>query len=261
MDLDPHNDVQENLSDHAEVIEPPRVLEYGSDGSVALRVGDVESYEQFAHFQGENDLGYQGTCGIVACEAVLRGMGVETSEAELVQSALDIGCCYVGVDPAHSGGTSAWDQAELLTDHGVAAVCDLGLSIDDLASRVEQGRGVIAEVNCGVLWNSPGDYDHGGNNHSIAVTGVARNVVTNEIQGFYINDSGRPDDQTQFVSADLMREAFEEAGGVAVYTNPRIETGEQQTHETTGSPFAMNFGYYDQYGVWWSGGHPYYNIT
>jgi hypothetical protein len=74
------------------------------------------------------------------------------------------------------------------------------------------------EVDAGVIWDNP-SYSNwlGLPNHAITVTGVARDPMTGDVQGFYINDSGTGK-AAQFVDVSTMREGWEQAGGTQVVT-------------------------------------------
>ena len=218
------NDFRE-VPGHADTdatVEVPMQLEVLPDGHEALVVGDVDRCRDFNHLQGDNPFGFKGTCGLVSCEDVLRQFGVETSEADVVQHALENGLCnHSGFDPGEMGGTTVCDQAQILTDFGVPASEAFAASLDELATHVEEGRGVIIEVNAGVLWNDANYYGFGEPNHAIVVTGVARDPDTGHVLGAYINDSGRglSEDSGRFVEAATLDAGWMQAGGGCVVTD------------------------------------------
>jgi hypothetical protein len=206
--------------------EVPAIHDTLPDGRETIVIGDVERCKEFNHLQGDNSLGFRGTCGLVSCEDVLRQFGVQVTEDDVVRHAAERGLCYVTDDPDHCGGTTVSDQAQILRDYGVPAHPEQLGSLERLSECVESGRGVIAEVNAGYLWNDANYVGSGEFNHAICVTGVARDPHTGEIQGFFINDSGRgyPEDSGRFVDADTMRMAWEEAQGMCVVTDlPNME--------------------------------------
>ena len=206
------------LNDFGKDLEVPSHVDVLPDGRDTVVIGDPEGDKEFTHLQGDNWLGFQGTCGLCSCENVLRSFGLDVSETDMVIYAVQRGLCgYDDPDPAHNGGTTTEWQADILTRHGVPASAFYGGTLEDLAGNIELGRGVIIEVNAGVLWDNA-NYDSGSNaNHAITVTGVARDPMTGEIQGFFINDSGTGK-ADQFVDASVMHEAWEEAGGEHVVT-------------------------------------------
>ncbi len=202
--------------------EIPIRLEMLPTGDEALVVGEPERYGELNHLQGDNPFGFTGTCGLVSCEDVLKQFGVQTSEAEVVQHAIEHGLCCTGGDEASEmGGTTMRDQAQILTDFGVPASEASGRSLDDLALTIESGRGVIIEVNAGVLWNDPDCYAFGDANHAVTVTGVARDPETGTVLGAFVNDSGRgfPEDSGRFIDAATLKTAWVQAGGNCVVTD------------------------------------------
>ena len=200
------------LSEHQDhlnhLVEVPQHLELLPDGRESLVLGDPERCAEFNHDQGCNDLGFRETCGIVSCEDILKQFGVHVTENDLVHHAVENHECDADADkPERCGGTTVDWQAKILTDKGVPAHAEAGESLENLAESLEQGHGVIAEVNCGVLWNDARYYDNGGANHAITITGVARDPQTGAIQGFFINDSGTGH-SNHFVSAEIMAKAW-----------------------------------------------------
>ena len=198
-----------------------RIVDVLPDGHEALVAGDVFSDRSYWHPQGENDLGFQGTCGLVSCEEVLREFGRDVDESQVVSEAVKMRFCEITGDPASSGGTSPHTQVELLETYGVAAHVERIQTLVQLAHIVERGHSVIAEVNAGRLWNDVAYYDWGHMNHAIVVTGVARDASNGRILGFFVNDSGRgaPGDAGRFVPEDRFDASFLQAGGHCVVTD------------------------------------------
>jgi hypothetical protein len=202
--------------------EPPSYMDVlPESGREVVVVGDVQGYRELNHAQGDNQYGFQGTCGLVSCQDVLGQFGVNVSEGDVVQFAVGNGLCSVTDSPESSGGTSVETQAQVLSDAGVPAETVSGADLNDLAGWVAQGHGVIVEVNAGELWDNADAYANGDANHAIVVTGVALDPQTGQVEGYYINDSGRgfPSDSGRFVSADLMQQAWADTGGTAAVTD------------------------------------------
>lgn len=226
-DFDPNDSMPDVVPIHPDFNEisinedVPRHWDVLPDGREALVIGDPEHCKDFNHPQGDNSLGYQGTCGLVSCEDVLRQFGVDVTEDDVVRYAHDHGLCSISDEPSQCGGTTELSQAQLLTDLGVPAHPEFSGSLEELASHIENGQGTIIEVNAGVLWNDANYFDTGQANHAIVVTGVARDPQTGDIQGFYINDSGRgsAEDSGRFLDAATMQNAWLDAGGSAVVTD------------------------------------------
>lgn len=200
-------------------VDVPAHLDTLPDGQLSVMFGDVSHYSDFNHLQGDNPYGFKEDCGLVSCQDVLNQFGVPVKEGDVVSHAINDGECYVDSSSAsNSGGTTVGDQAQILTDYGVPAHAEAGQSLDDLAADVEQGHGVIIEVNAGVLWDDPNSYENGASNHAITVTGVARDPMTGQIQGFYINDSG-DGKSAEFVPDSVMNKAWLDTGGQCVVTD------------------------------------------
>jgi Peptidase_C39 like family len=204
----PRGDIQQPESgDNWRWTEVPVQLEQLPDGRESLVAGDPEHCKDFNHKQGANDLGFTQDCGLVSCSDILLQFGVEVTENDVVHHAVDNWECDVKNEPNMDGGTTVDNQAKILSDYGVPAHAQQAESIEDLAVFLEQGHGVIAEVNAGVLWNDPNKYGAGYANHAIVITGVARDPQTDAIQGFYINDSGTGD-SARFVDVKTMKGAW-----------------------------------------------------
>jgi hypothetical protein len=227
QDFDPNDSMPDVVPTHPDFNEipinedVPHHLDVLPDGRETLVIGDPERCKDFNHPQGDNTLGYQGTCGLVSCEDVLRHFGVEVTEDDVVRYAHDQGLCAVSDELSQCGGTTELGQAQILTDMGVPAHPELSSSLEELASHVENGQGTIIEVNAGVLWNDANYFDTGQANHAIVVTGVARDPQTGDIQGFYVNDSGRglPEDSGRFLETATMQSAWLDTGGSGVVTD------------------------------------------
>jgi hypothetical protein len=209
------NDFEKDLQPPTEV---PTKLEVLPDGREVLVIGEPERLKEFNHQQGDNSFGFLGTCGLVSCEDILRQFGLNVTENDVVRYAIENGRCYTEGEPAQNGGTTPIDQAAILTDHGVPAHVEVNSSVEQLADYVEQGRGIIIEVNAGVLWNDPNYYGNGEMNHAIVVTGVDRDPSTGAVLGVYINDSGNGN-SGQRIEVDQLRQMWIDPGGILVVTD------------------------------------------
>ena len=186
----------------------PHTLEVLPDGREAVVIGQPEDFKELNHKQGDNDLGFKETCGLVSCEDVIRQFGSDVSETDVVDYAARNGLCQVTDDPESSGRTTVDGQARILEDFGVPAHAELGQTNEELDASIEEGRGVIAEVDAGTLWGDSQYSDiFGSPNHAIDVTGVARSPETGEVLGFYINDSGMPS-SGRFVDVNTWNQAW-----------------------------------------------------
>jgi len=194
------------------------------DGQPSLTIGDVRRYAAFNHLQGANPEHDCGDCGIVSCADVLNQFGLPLTEANAVSHATRRHELHVVPgQPDQSGWTLPAEQAAILTDYGVPAHAEEAQPVERLALAVQLGHGVIAMVNAGVLWSDPRGLGHGQANHAVTITGIARDRFDGTLLGFYINDSGTGQ-SGQFVSAHLMRTAFEHEGGFCVVTDCSRQT-------------------------------------
>lgn len=154
------------------------------------------------HQQGQNDLGYQQDCALASTSAVLRDCGVDASESDVVDQAASAGLCETGnANPADNGGVQDGEAiSELLSENGVENRIENPQDVEELAAYVEQGHGVITEIDAEELWGTPTEYspayyDADGRsnvNHAVQVTGTVRDS-SGELTGIVVNDTGSPD--------------------------------------------------------------------
>lgn len=152
--------------------------------------------------------GYRNTCGVVSCVNVARLAGLSLVESEALDIAVTNDLCnkykkgWFG-KVRQGGGTSPESRKEILKHLGIDS-CLENASIENIANRVAQGRGVIISVRAGKLWNS----DIKGL-HAITVTSVQRGF-DGTIQGFFICDSGRHEstDASAYYSAAEIQSAL-----------------------------------------------------
>jgi hypothetical protein len=201
-----------------EVKPPEGCLDLLPDGREAVIFGNPRGATEGFHQQGDNPFGMQGTCGLVSVEDILRQLGYQVTETDLVSYAIRNGLCTVEGMPEVQGGTTQIDQTRILKDFGVPAEAKILLNCEDLASYIEVGEKVIVAVNGGVLWNLPEAFEFGQANHAITVTGVARDPQTADLLGFFINDSGSGE-AGRFVDLNTWQWAWENRGGLGIVTN------------------------------------------
>ncbi|MEM8926385.1 MAG: hypothetical protein AAGD35_23005 [Actinomycetota bacterium] len=163
-------------------------------------------------FQGVNDLGLGGTCGVVSVGGLVADFGTHITETELVSQADELKLLGPG------GGTSAEDRQALLRENGIESVILREQSLESLAKITEDGHGVIARVSAAELRGSDliDDYTETADgrlapDHAVVVTGTVRSD-TGELNGFVVNDSGNPNGAGVHVSKDLMRRAWQDLG-------------------------------------------------
>ena len=153
--------------------------------------------------QGNNEYGFEGTCGETTQANTLNSLlGTnEITENDVLSVAIDKNLCEVdNLDPANSGGTSTEQFMDLYNEmnHQSGDKLDVelfdyedALSLDDMASRLENGSVLNIAVDSNELWDLPTDITDTAHytDHWISVTGVDRDVTGN-ISGFKIIDSG-----------------------------------------------------------------------
>lgn len=224
---------------NGEIISNSGVITIGQDGEKAINYGQASTWGKYLDYkQGDNDLGYAYDCGLVASENLLIEMGalgkrnkstisggVDRLESTVVDYAASNGLCEIERIPYYSGGTYVWQQVELINSFGIEAEA-VNVSLEGLAGFIKAGNCAIAEIASAVIWgrSRPAVTDH-----AILITGVEYDLAdSNEIEGFYICDSGRhiKSDSSRFISADMMYNAFSretnflgEHYGEAVVTN------------------------------------------
>lgn len=184
------------------------------DGREVLVCGEPQKVAKVLDYrQGQNNLGFQGTCGIVSSRNILRLFGICTSEDELVHYAALKGLCVVDSRPYLSGATNAAYRDRLLRDWGMPGHIIKGATAAQSAEEFEKGLGVMAGVNAGILWNNPNCYGNGFSNHVVSLIGTERDQL-GDLTGVYICDSGRnrAGDTARYIPVDLWREVLEVPG-------------------------------------------------
>lgn len=133
---------------------------------------------------------FQGTCGLVSCENILRLAGVDITEEEIVKfasrrhGAEKKRLCTVGLNALNNGGTTEVDRRKILAHYGLKTFC-IKPSVEEIARCVEEGRGVIISVFAGILYYG---YSVIHDAHAVTVTATKRSM-DGKLEGFYICDS------------------------------------------------------------------------
>ena len=174
--------------------------------------------------QGDNVYGYQSDCGLVSVSNLLQMSGVDATEDDVVQVAIENNWCNNDpmVPASARGGVNDGYLIALLDHYGVDAQAyypgEAGGTYEDIAAALENGQCVTMGVNAGYLWNDPNAMDDGGANHQIVITSAARDAETGEVTGFYICDSGRwaDGDNCRYVTAEEFDTCYASAQGASV---------------------------------------------
>ena len=181
--------------------------------------------------QGDNIYNFGGDCGLVSVANILTMSGIEITEDEIVGKAISMGECNYSEynSPEANGGTNVYNRAALLESYGINCTIfdptSAEGSIESLAEYVENCHGVNISINAGLAWNEPALVDDGTSNHSVIVTGTARDPETGELIGLYVCDSGLTETESGSVlmTVDQLEECYTNVTGAsALVTNEEI---------------------------------------
>lgn len=208
----------------------PELMEVPGVGEVLVGGDPFTIGEQLDDHQGDNLYNFQGDCGLVTVRNFLALAGIETTEDEVIGKAVNLGLCHYSElgDPAENGGTSVFQRQSLLETYNIPTVIFDSKSgdgsLEAIAAYVEAGRGVNISVNAGYAWDDPNYINDGGSNHSILVTGTARDENTGELKGLFVCDSGLTDRDSRatFLPVEVLQDAYVNAAGTSalVSANP-----------------------------------------
>lgn len=188
----------------------------------AILVYGYPKANELDYYQGDAIANFRGTCALTSISNLLTQIDRPTSEAEVVQLAIDNNWAVnsVGLPDYLLGGSNYIGQRAILDHYGIRNDLLAGYNEAGIANLIRSGRGVMLGVNAGKLWNDAGYVEDGGVNHVVTITGVAYGESDNTLMGFYIADSGRHlvSDMTRFISIDLFRQAANVNRAYAIYT-------------------------------------------
>lgn len=206
----------------SEIVEVPGI------GEVLVGGRPFEVADHLDDNQGDNILNAQGDCGVVSVVNLARMAGIECSEDDAIVKAVQLRLCTYSTDLAESdnGGTNVYQRQALLGQYGIPSTVFWGteLNPEQIAQLAEAGHGVNLGVNCGYEWGDIDYVNDGSSNHSIVVTGTARDPDTHELLGLFVCDSGYPGKtNAAFISVDTLNDAYTNAyGSSALVTNDPI---------------------------------------
>ena len=156
-------------ADYPEYSKAPEWQKLNADLQTAqgMEVTHVEDkIEGMAYTQGNNELGYEGTCGPTSLANSLNRV-LETdsfTEDRLVKTAAETGNCCTEGTAEYLGGTTTEDMVSLFKevttpeDSAQLEVHEKGnaLSVDELADRLKSdGTVAIVAVDSATLWDEP----------------------------------------------------------------------------------------------------------
>lgn len=193
----------------------PQIVDVPGVGPVEVKGNPFELENDLDYSQGDNLFNVMGDCGLVSVINILAEAGISISEDAIVALALTNNLCLYDAwnSPEENGGTTYLDRQTLLAAFGIETEVYKGsssqASLEVMADKIEAGHGVNISVNAGYALDQPSAIGDGSSNHSIIVTGTARDPQTGELKGFYVCDScGLYDTGAVFMSVDKMKDCF-----------------------------------------------------
>lgn len=209
-------DVPNDWLAKSEIVNIPEI------GDVVVNGDPFETGKKLDDNQGDNVYGFTQDCGLVSVHNILAMAGITSTEDEVVGRAILFRKCQTRFfHIADSGGTTVLQRQSLLETYGISstvfpASSESG-SLESIASYVEAGHGVNLSGNAGFFWDNPNHIGKGASNHSIVVTGTARDPETGELRGLYVCDSGMTGESSaMFLSVEKLKDAYLDAKGASV---------------------------------------------
>lgn len=156
--------------------------------------------------------GPQQTCGCCASATIVNKAGGSINEHDIVNYAYSNGYCDV------EGRTTPNNWCAILNGLGVNSRISSGSSLENLATQVESGHGVIIGVDARAY--APDLYSgHGG--HALVLESVIRDSNNGEIVEYVVSDSNGSNSQNAIrrVSPSRLERAYRRLGSSSVVTN------------------------------------------
>ena len=177
-----------------------------------FRLGEILDYQQGF----DNPYGATGTCGLTSVSNICKMAGMDVTEPEVVEYAMENDQCIKDDPKYHGRGTTIGNDLAVLSHYGIEAHCEFSDTADGerLAEAIEGGHGVILGVNSGILqdreWKVENAEGEVVSNHAVCLTGTVRDPDTGELAGFYLCDSSsqRPDGGKIFITLDQLDECY-----------------------------------------------------
>lgn len=197
------------------------VMLNGKDVKIFDHPFDYDSKHNICNQGSAFPTGPQGTCGNCASGSIMNKAGFNYSEKDVISYALSNNLCTL------SGGTSPEDWVDILNGmSGIKSTASRTESLEDLASKVEEGKGVIIGVNAKLYkedWYGPYDPNNAAG-HALVLDSVVRDKNTGEILEYVVTDSNGDSqrDACQRVSKNILERAYYAFGKKSVVTNDVI---------------------------------------
>lgn len=201
------------------------------DGREVLVYGAPKALE-LDYMQGDAVAGYEGTCGLTSVANLARQAGLDITEADVVQRAIDRQWAVTSplASNAQRGGSNYRQQIDLLKSYGIR----VGITDDraeGIANLIKSGRGVIATIDASKL-DPDSNFSVGGfsrnGDHMVTMTGVACDAANGAVQGFYVADSGgnKVSNMTRYITVNEWNRARIH-GGYGIYTKAPVKLREE----------------------------------
>lgn len=172
--------------------------------------GDISDGVDAALTQSETGLCVPAS----AAMAVTILTGEETSEAEAVSAAVDLG--LLDGEPGDWEGMTAGEAVTLLEDMGVDAHLETG-DIDDLRTHLDEGDAVILSVDAEELWGE-------GEGDTTADHAVVLVAIDDERGVAVVDDPGVPGGQGMEIPLEDLEDAWEDSGNEMVVAEPESDS-------------------------------------
>ncbi|MBR2257709.1 MAG: hypothetical protein IJ899_10365 [Blautia sp.] len=219
------DDFKKALFDETQALEPERV-QIPEIGDVLVCGNLFDLADRLDDIQGDNILNAQGDCGVVSVVNIARLCGISCDENDAIVKAVQLRLCNysTALDSADNGGTNVYQRKALLAEYGISSTVFMGdeLAPEQIARLVETGHAVNLGVNAGYAWGNADYINDGSSNHSIIVTGSARNPETHELVGLFVCDSGYPGKSNAvFLPLGVLEDAYTNAPGSSALVTDR----------------------------------------
>ena len=157
---------------------------------------------------------YPDTCAIKSQQLILESNGIDVSESELRDEAMQNGWYAPGC------GTPMENVGDILENHGMEVHRYINSSVSDIANELSQGHQVIAGVDSGELWHngieeSFEDLIYGKQaDHALIVSGIVVDPFTAE-ENVLLTDPGTGDVCMEY-SLEQFEDAWDDSGDFMV---------------------------------------------
>lgn len=156
--------------------------------------------------------GPRQTCGCCSSATIINKAGGSTNEHDIVNYAYNNGYCDI------EGRTTPNNWCSILNGYGVSSRATTGTPLEQLATQVELGHGVIIGVNARAY--APERY-RSSVGHALVLESVIRDFESGKILEYVVVDSNgtNSQDAVRRVAANILEIAYSKFGRISVMTN------------------------------------------